>query len=358
MLAIVPLCFANQLEEDFWKAPPACAHIRELVSSLADMEQVRRVLLLAPSHGWPDSLGAKVTVLPVDWEGTGIREELDANPAFPASPRFMELLRQLVTENDQTVFCVDFRNVSLTREHLAEALAAYHAAKGGMLVSIRGMTDHPCQGRRYLNVLDVGVVPLGPGGHVDDDEESAQSLRLSFPQAAGHEHVMVMLQPVLPQGHAPVPSLELATSSAANYEVRLPVGDPAPTEVLFALLAPVEHGAYDVIMPTASLDGLWHANREGAPVRTRDGKIIIGRQDFPPVFELEGRLLIIKAGLLPKAADILAQGQSSGFTVPNGVIVLRDPCELVLAQAMLHVAVTHRKVCSGTTERPTTSRNV
>jgi hypothetical protein len=386
MLAIVPLCFANQLEEDFWKTPLARAHIHELVSILADMEQVRQVLLLAPCHGWADSWAAKVTVLPVDWEGTKIREELDASPAFLTSPRLLALLQQLAPEKKQTLFCVDFRNVSLTREHLTEALAAYHAAGGGMVVSIRGMSDHPCQCKRYFNVLDVGVVPVGPDGQVDDGEggvfqtpcgpgnraeiccesvknalsedECAGSLRLSFPQAAGHEHVVVALQTVVPPGHVPVPAQELVTSFAAGYEVRLTVGNPAPTEVLFALLSPVKHGVYDVVGPVEPLGGLWHANRDGAPVRTRDGKTIIGRQDFPPLFELEGRLLIMEAGLLPKAEDILAQGEAIGFTLPRGLIVLRNPCELVLAQAMLHLALIRREVCTGKAERLRTSRSV
>jgi hypothetical protein len=372
MITLIPLLFRNPIEARFWREQQALNHLLELVRSLASLEQVTEILLLVPSneHFQAASLvmhldqanACKIHIITLDFSSV-LAKEL-GSASLPGcmdvmAPEVMRELLRLRPGMVGTVLAVDYRNLFLTTDVTEQAIRAHATGKQPALISVRKVLDHPCQFKRYFRVLDLGTVNLHrPGRGVKPGQDGHPSrwallrpgnnreyileagftgrCKICFPQAQGCACVRAVLQPYA-SGQA-FASLEMELEGGDDPFVSLDLTGKE-RGILYALLEQVEGGEYDVSGPVPAPNGLWDFDRNGSPVHPNDGRGILGRQDFPPLYELDASLVLVDVGQLPRLNELLNQGQTMGFVLEHGSLALQSERDVILGQAMVQMKV-------------------
>lgn len=394
MDAIVPLLFACPLEAGFWSQPPGLDHIRRLLRSVALLPGIRRVLVVTPEPGrWrhleSGAIAVRPPTVPLDMDG-----DLLAN-----APRLADLAAG-GTWGDRGILCIDVRNPSLDGETVAKALAAFTAGKGPLLVATREITDHPCQCVRYSRVLDAGMVHLldpeawksgrirtrpfpgdadGEGGMTRLDvpggpdrfpaphpsrtpcgvfhasivrpramseenippavtRDASGRAWLCFPHLAGMGMAHAAIQPFVTGGDAPPCSprtlpIDLDDANGLSLDPDITTQDG----FVYAVLQDIHTGAHDLVERIEPVETLWHYDASGACINACTGAPILGRQDFPALFEPDCSFLVASIAGMLEAETLFASGRAFGQCITSPLARIRTENDAKLVRARLRL---------------------
>lgn len=382
VLACLSLLFADDREAGFWLDGPGRAHVLAVLTALADLVGPGRVVVLTrPDRPVPVP---GPTCLPV----AGIEP---GEGLFPLPAALLAaLLAPLAPEPDTWLLWIDVRNPSLTAAVLEKAVAGCREGKTPLRVSVWAPEDHPCQFQRYYRVLDAGLIhrleSVPPGAavlrtaplagadgtwargrelpvadpsalarqrrtpcglfHADCAATSLPpaACRRVFRDAAGRLHVRfprrnepashLAIQPLGPGRPGPL----LATLPRGGEPEAVFDLDPAGLDgLLYALLTAVPGGPHDLVDRMPPLEGLWTWDAQGASLRADDGRQILGRQDFPEVFEATGDLVAVPISRLSDVQGLLARGEAAGFVLSQPGISIASDKDCRLAVLRLEV---------------------
>lgn len=387
VLACVSLLFDDEREAAFWLDGPGRAHFLALLDALGTADR----LLIVTS---PERLAAVPGVMTVSVPGNATRQE----GLFPLpEAQLAALLRPLAFGSETGLLWVDIRNPSLTPELLAQALTCCREEKAPLWVSVWSPEDHPCQFQRYYRVHDAGLIhlleaaqpgstvlrtrPLAEVGeawvrgrdmplaeplpvafqgetpcglfHADcmTTPLSPAACRRVFADALGRLHVRfprvdatgshVVIQPLGPDNPGPhLAEVSVGKALEAVFDL-----DVSRLEgVLYTLLEVVSGGPYDLSGPLPPPEGLWTWDAQGNLLRASDGRQILGRQDFPEIFEVTGNIVAVPLARLPDAQDLFVRGEAAGFLLSHPGIRIASDEECRMAALQLKV-----QACEDTT---------
>jgi len=389
MYAIVPLQFRPGPETDFWASGPGLERIRTLLCELAGLAEVERVLVLAGEAQETSGMdNATVLSLPPDFSDA--EETFDALPMSGA--RMLETVRAHLPSIRTELVIIDVRNLALNGATLGQALLRWRQSGAPMLVSVYEAVDHPCQFQSHFQVLDAGMVHFFKARQSGDEVTGIRSflnlsgrletglvvridlngfepkdgrtpcglfhadlpvplnspvfnaveavylgkdgkLCLDFTGRGVQSATHLLVQPFRADGVSLTPKLlPLSPDSSTG----LPEIDPTVCDgLVYSLLKASSGGIYDVVYRLTPIQGLWCLDECSFPTRTVDQKKILGRQDFPTVYEVVGGLLAIQADRLPEAMELFESGESIGIDLEGSAIVINSQKDAALAQALL-----------------------
>ena len=375
--ACAPLLFAGDREAGFWLDGPGRDHVRDFLDLLAGLPGVNRLVVLTePGRPAPPT---DATVLEVTPDRQGL---------FPLpADRLLALFNALSPPPGTWLLWADVRHPAVTAERLAAVLDRCRQDAAPCFVSVREPEDHPCQFLRYYRVLDAGLVHMlqpSPQGaasvqtkplpeadgdwasgmrlpvaaptaerhpcglfHADCSElpltptacdrvflDAAGRLRLRFPPQDDPDACRVIVQPLV-EAAAP---LLAAFSPDGTPEVVFDLDPAALDGLVYTLLRIVPGGFHDLASPMPPIEGLWTVDEQGLSLRAVDGKQILGRQDFPPVFEATADLLAIPMARLPEAQALLDRGEAAAVVLPQPAITVASAKDATLAEILLELA--------------------
>ena len=140
-------------------------------------------------------------------------------------------------------------------------------------------------------------------------EDEDGRLRLVLPSPVGDLPFGVVQCAVLYSSQAAVHfSLPFSAPAGPWLQLELPAPSPgaSPVGLYAAVLHPLtESGAYDIGLPCPLGGELWAHNEKGAAVNLRTGREIMGRQDFPGVFEADRSLAVFSPAAVQDVAGAL-----------------------------------------------------
>jgi len=85
--------------------------------------------------------------------------------------------------------------------------------------------------------------------------------------------------------------------------------------IIYSLLKVAEDDTYDLCEPFPPDERLWTGSDQKINIKT--GKEIMGRQDFPDVFEPDGTFFIMKRSIIPFFGQELLNGNADGFVMED-----------------------------------------
>ncbi|CAB1064570.1 hypothetical protein D1BOALGB6SA_9366 [Olavius sp. associated proteobacterium Delta 1] len=110
--------------------------------------------------------------------------------------------------------------------------------------------------------------------------------------------------------------------------------------IIYFLLQMAHNDTYDLQEPFIPNKRLWcKDNGSGKIVNAETGKEILGRQDFPDVFEPDGTLFIMKKDLIPSFDKEVLNGNADSFIMEeNASIQIKSELDLLKYKAITRVA--------------------
>ncbi|MHA1146357.1 MAG: hypothetical protein ACTSRW_16595 [Candidatus Helarchaeota archaeon] len=85
--------------------------------------------------------------------------------------------------------------------------------------------------------------------------------------------------------------------------------------IIYSLLKIAEDETYDLCEPFPPDERLW--TRSDQTINVKTGKVIMGRQDFPDVFEPDGTFFIMKKSVIPFFDQEVLNGNADGFVMED-----------------------------------------
>ena len=125
---------------------------------------------------------------------------------------------------------------------------------------------------------------------------------------------MLRAVPVGSSGRAEKGIIELGLDDFSG-PISLHFEDQALYGIIYSLFKVAEDDTYDLCEPFPPHERLWTGSMQKINVRT--GKEIMGRQDFPDVFEPEGTFFIMRRNLIPSFDREVLQGGAGGFIMKD-----------------------------------------
>lgn len=317
MLALVSIAGASSPEAEFWASEAAVRLTSRLIAELEVVPGVDRIVLLTPvplPHGVRTGR-ARVHFVP----GLALP---DAPGLGPLCARLRAALNAVGEDANEGAIMVDGRSVFLGRKDFARALELSAVHPGELIASVRECQDHPCQCKRFLRTLDSGTLDFEPGR----DELLVEScdgavVEGTFAVSQLYSKVVVRGGNLKARLHRLDESGRLALKRRGRAE-----------GVAYAVFAPVHGGEFDVARPVEPIPGLWALSRRGLPARAGDGAEILGRQDFPPLFEINGSL--VAASRLPKNFP----NKAVFLRLRRGPVTVRSHEDFCYGKALLRLA--------------------
>lgn len=180
--------------------------------------------------------------------------------------------------------------VELSPSELAGAARACAAVQGKRIAAVEHLPEEQGQCAVVL-----------------EDEDGR--LRLVLPSPAGESSFGVVQGALLYASQAASHfSLPFSAPAGPWLQLELPAPSPGanPVGLYAAVLQPLmESGAYDIGLPCPLGGELWTHNEKGAAVNLRTGREIMGRQDFPGVFEADRSLAVFSPAAVHDAGAAL-----------------------------------------------------
>jgi CMP-N-acetylneuraminic acid synthetase len=129
-------------------------------------------------------------------------------------------------------------------------------------------------------------------------------------------------------------TLDLYPLKQLNH-FRLDSNDHDLSGIIYSILKTSVDNAYDLAEPFPPQDDLWKSI-DGQVINMITGKPILGRQDFPAVFEPDGSIFIFKKNSLDSLKNMIIEGNTCGFVMDNeNSIQLNSRLDFLKYQARL-----------------------
>ncbi|MBF0234252.1 MAG: hypothetical protein HQK65_14625 [Desulfamplus sp.] len=170
--------------------------------------------------------------------------------------------------------------------------------------------------------------------------DSERLLHVRFHQANGQTATHVAVQPFQSRDFALVKPkvVSLSSNQVDNIEIALDLDITDLNGFIYTIFQDIIGGKYDISSNIEPIQDLWSYDENGIPINSSNGRKILGRQDFPPLFEVENSILVIEATRLHDIQVMLDSGQACGFMVKQSKITINSEKDLILAKAMIHIA--------------------
>jgi hypothetical protein len=102
----------------------------------------------------------------------------------------------------------------------------------------------------------------------------------------------------------------------------------------YCLMRVAEDDRYDLREPFSAGQKLWSGSVKKINIKT--GRVIMGRQDFPEVFEPDSSFMLIKKECIHGYIAEILKGQAKGFLMPEArSLQIKSDFDLVEYRAML-----------------------
>jgi CMP-N-acetylneuraminic acid synthetase len=349
MIAVVALIFYNELEIRFWQKDIGQKYIEMLLQQIESIAQIEYILLLSNVTGWESFESERTKIIKTNPDIWGKHSNqpfriLSFNGNFLSDA----IKEQVNLKADiSKVICIDLRNPSLSGSTIKQALNQYQRSEMPMLISVREVDDHPCQYQTYFSVVDAGSIhfrepfikaknyrPTEPF-IVNNASSTKDQIAICFPQSAHHKSTHISILPFQTGVKLLTPSQTLPFSTAENGTITLDLDSSIFDGLLYVLLKSVQGGEYDIASQMESLEKLWYFNECGVAIRSNNGKKILGRQDFPQIFEIDGSLIVIETAYLSDAQTMFQKGDVSSFLVQHPNISIISEYDFLLARAVI-----------------------
>jgi len=131
--------------------------------------------------------------------------------------------------------------------------------------------------------------------------------------SSSHSHVLRAL-PVRSSGPLEEGIIEIETDDFSE-PIPFQYEDKDICGIVYSLLKIAEDDTYDLCEPFPPDERLWAGSMQKINVRT--GKEIMGRQDFPDVFEPEGTFFIMRKDLISSFDREVSEGNADGFIMKD-----------------------------------------
>nr|WP_321397813.1 hypothetical protein [uncultured Desulfobacter sp.] len=175
-------------------------------------------------------------------------------------------------------------------------------------------------------------------------------LHIRFPKTNGQIATHVTVQPFKLPDFTFVTSrhVSLSSNQVDHIEIALDLDITDLSGLIYTISQNVFGGPYDIANNHKPIQSLWTYDENGIAINSSNGRKILGRQDFPPVFEVENSIIVTKAAKLPDMQTILDNGGALGFPVKQSKMTINTKNDVLLAKAIIHtVFKSHNQFSQG-----------
>jgi CMP-N-acetylneuraminic acid synthetase len=166
------------------------------------------------------------------------------------------------------------------------------------------------------------------------DNKASGRMRIEFSSTATSDQVEILR--VLPlQNEAQQVDIDVAR----HQEFLVSPLTPQCSCLFYWLFQSVTEGSYDVSEPFSRENILWRYDNVAAQVVNKsNGKVISGRQSFPPVFTPDGSLAVLRHNSIENVEFLMRENFHLHTLRPHESIFVRSQNDIVLVRAMRRLA--------------------